>query len=103
MGSYSIFTAAVAEAIGTAVLVWGILGAFDARNLGVGANLGPLLVAFAVLAVGVSLGGPSGYMINPTRDLGPRVFAALIGTRGMFDGPWWIVGPIVGQELKKAA
>lgn len=96
VGSYSIFTAAFAEAIGTAVLVWGILGAFDARNMGVGANLGPLFVGFAVLAVGISLGGPSGYMINPTRDLGPRLFAALIGTKGMFDGPWWILGPIVG-------
>lgn len=78
------------------MLVWGILGAFDARNMGVGANLGPLFVGFAVLAVGISLGGPSGYMINPTRDLGPRLFAALIGTRGMFDGPWWILCPIVG-------
>ncbi len=96
VGSYSILTATIAEGVGTAVLLWGILAAFDAKNLGVGANLGPLFVGFAVLAVGISLGGPSGYMINPARDFGPRVFATLIGTKGMFDGIWWLVGPIIG-------
>ncbi len=96
VGSYSILTATIAEAAGTAVLLWGILAAFDAKNLGVGANLGPLFVGFAVLAVGLSLGGPSGYMINPARDFGPRVLGMLIGTKGMFDGIWWLVGPIIG-------
>jgi glycerol uptake facilitator protein len=95
-GSYSILTAAIAEVFGTAVLLWGILGAFDAKNIGVGSNLGPLFVGFAVLAVGLSLGGPSGYMINPARDLGPRIFGTLIGTQGTFDGMWWLFGPIVG-------
>lgn len=96
VGSYSILNATFAEAVGTAVLLWGILAAFDAKNLGVGANLGPLFVGFAVLAVGISLGGPSGYMINPARDLGPRIFGALSGTEALFDGSWWIVGPIIG-------
>jgi glycerol uptake facilitator protein len=59
-GSYSILTATIAEIIGTAVLLWGILGAFDSKNLGVGANLGPLFVGFAVLAVCVYQGGASG-------------------------------------------
>jgi glycerol uptake facilitator protein len=103
VGSYSIGTATFAEAMGTAVLIWGILGAFDSKNLGVGANLGPLFVGFAVLAVGISLGGPSGYMINPARDLGPRIFALLIGTKSMFDGPWWIIGPIIGPCLGAVA
>jgi glycerol uptake facilitator protein len=96
VGSYSILTASISEAVGTAVLLWGILAAFDSRNMGVGSNLGPLFVGFTVLAIGLSLGGPSGFMINPARDLGPRIFACLIGTQGMFDGIWWVVGPIVG-------
>src|SRR5205085_1607807 len=96
MGSYSILTATIAEVIGTAVLLWGILGAFDSKNLGVGANLGPLFVGFAVLAVGVSLGGASGYAINPARDLAPRIFAALIGSKEVFDGTYWFIAPIIG-------
>ena len=99
IGSYSILTATFAEAIGTAVLMWGILSAFDMKNMGVGANLGPIVVGLAVLAVGTSLGGPSGYMINPARDLGPRLFAVLIGTQGMFDSIYWLVGPIIGPFI----
>ena len=99
IGSYSLMTATIAEAFGTAVLLWGILGAFDNKNLGVGANLGPLFVGFAVLAVGASLGGASGYAINPARDLAPRIFAALIGCKGAFDGIYWCVAPIVGPFL----
>jgi glycerol uptake facilitator protein len=81
------------------VLLWGILGAFDSKNLGVGANLGPLFVGFAVLAVGVSLGGASGYAINPARDLAPRIFAALIGSKGVFDGTYWFIAPIIGPFI----
>jgi len=98
-GSYSILTATLAEVAGTAVLLWGVLAAFDSKNMAVGANLGPLFVGFAVLAVGLSLGGPSGFMINPARDFAPRTFATLIGTKGMFDGPWWIIGPIIGPFI----
>jgi glycerol uptake facilitator protein len=98
-GSYSLVTAAIAEIIGTAVLLWGILGAFDNKNLGVGANLGPLLVGFTVLAVGASLGGPSGYAINPARDLAPRLFAALIGSQGVFDGIYWLIAPVIGPLI----
>ena len=87
MGSYSILTATDRRGNGTAVLLWGILGAFDSKNLGVGANLGPLFVGFAVLAVGVSLGGASGYAINPACDLAPRIFAALIGSKGCSMAP----------------
>ncbi len=100
IGSYSIFTAGFAEFIGTAVLLWGILAAFDSKNFGVGSNLGVLFVGFAVLAVGTSLGGPSGYMINPARDLGPRLFGTLIGTQGLFSPDmWWVWGPWVGCLL----
>jgi glycerol uptake facilitator protein len=61
--------------------------------------MGPFLVGGTVLAVGLSLGGPSGYAINPARDLGPRLFGLVAGTQGLFaDGYWWIpvVAPIIG-------
>jgi glycerol uptake facilitator protein len=54
-----------------------------------------MIVGFAVLAVGLSLGGPSGYSINPARDLGPRLFGALAGTTGLFDGLYWLIPPVL--------
>ncbi len=98
-GSYSLGIAFVCEIFGTAVLLWGVLASGDAKNLGVGANLGPLIVAFVVLAVGLSLGGPSGYAINPARDFGPRLFGAIAGTKGLFDGVYWFLPPIVGTLI----
>jgi glycerol uptake facilitator protein len=99
IGGTSFFNAFVAEVIGTAVLLWGILASGDSKNLGLMHNMGPFLVGGTVLAVGLSLGGPSGYAINPARDLGPRLFGLVAGTQGLFaDGYWWIpvVAPIVG-------
>ncbi len=77
------------------VLLWGVLAAFDELNVGLKNNLGFLLVGFTVLAVGLSLGGPSGYAINPARDFGPRLFGALAGTQGLFIGLYWLVPPIL--------
>ncbi len=99
---YSFITALITEIIGTAVLMWGILASGDARNTGLMHNLGPFLVGGTVLAVGLSLGGPSGYAINPARDLGPRLFGLVVGTKDLFaSGYWWIpiVGPIVGGAV----
>jgi glycerol uptake facilitator protein len=98
-GGYSFVTAFITEIFGTAVLLWGILASGDAKNTGLMHNMGPFLVGGTVLAVGLSLGGPSGYAINPARDLGPRLFGLVSGTQGLFaDGYWWIpvVAPIVG-------
>lgn len=95
VGSYSLLTASFAEFFGTMVLMWGVLAVGDQRNLAVGANLAPLLVGFTVLAVGLSLGGPSGYSINPARDLGPRIFGAIVGTGGLFDGLYWLIVPVL--------
>lgn len=98
-GGYSFVTAFITEIFGTAVLLWGVLASGDSRNTGLMHNLGPMLVGFAVLAVGLSLGGPSGYAINPARDLGPRLFGLIVGTKDLFtNGYWWIpvVAPIVG-------
>jgi len=101
-GGYSFLNAFIAEVFGTAVLLWGVLASGDSKNIGLMHNMGPFLVGGTVLAVGLSLGGPSGYAINPARDLGPRIFGALVGTQDLFsNGYWWIpvVAPIVGGVI----
>lgn len=98
-GNYTYLNAIIAEIFGTAVLMWGILASGDNKNTGLMHNLGPFLVGGTVLAVGMSLGGPSGYAINPARDFGPRVFGALVGTEGLFANPYWLIpifAPILG-------
>jgi glycerol uptake facilitator protein len=99
IGSYSLLTATITEIFGTAVLLWGVLAVGDEKNVGVGANLGPLLVGLVVLAVGLCLGGPSGYAINPARDFGPRLFGLVAGTAGLFSGLYWLVAPIIGPLI----
>lgn len=95
IGSYSMLTACVAEFFGTCILLWAILASGDSRNMGLKHNLGNFLVGFAVLAVGFSLSGPSGYSINPARDFGPRLFGALAGTTNLFDGLYWLLPPVL--------
>jgi glycerol uptake facilitator protein len=95
MGSYSILTASLTELFGTAVLLWGILASGDSKNTGLMHNMGPFLVGGTVLAVGLSLGGPSGYAINPARDFGPRLFGTLVGTQGLWAGGYWLIPLIV--------
>ncbi|WP_028050533.1 MIP/aquaporin family protein [Cellulomonas sp. URHD0024] len=89
----------VTEVIATFVLVFVILS--FGRNP---AQLGPLPVAFLVVGIGASLGGPTGYAINPARDLGPRIAHALLPIRGKGSSDWsyaWVpvLGPIVGGVL----
>lgn len=98
-GSYTLLNAFLTEIIGTAVLLWGVLASGDTKNNAVGANLGGLFVALTVLGIGLSLGGPSGYAINPARDFGPRLFGALVGTKNLFDGSYWFVAPILGPLI----
>jgi len=94
-GPYSLVNAAIAEIFGTAVLLWGVLASGDSRNTGLLHNMGPFLVGGTVLAVGLSLGGPSGYAINPARDFGPRLLGTLVGTTGLFTGTYWFLVPII--------
>jgi glycerol uptake facilitator protein len=94
-GGYSMLTASFAEFFGTAVLIWGILASGDSKNIGLLHNMGPFLVGGTVLAVGLSLGGPSGYAINPARDFGPRVFGTIIGTQGLFSDAYFLVPLII--------
>jgi len=89
----------VTEVIGTFVLVY-VIVAFGSTPSG----LGPLPVALLVVGIGVSLGGPTGYAINPARDLGPRIAHAVLPIPGKGSSNWgysWvpIVGPIIGGVL----
>ena len=94
----------VTEAIGTFVLVFVILS-FGAWGDGSGlAALGPLPVAILVIVIGTSLGGPTGYAINPARDLGPRIAHFILPIKGKGSSDWsysWVpvVGPIIGGLL----
>jgi glycerol uptake facilitator protein len=90
----------VTEAIGTFVLVFVIIaaGAIKSSPLGWLSALG---VGLLVVGIGASLGGPTGYAINPARDLGPRIAHALLPIKGKGDSDWsysWVpvVGPIIG-------
>ena len=92
----------ITEVIGTFILVFAALyiAAPDA-TLG---SLKALPVALVVLGIGLSLGGPTGYAINPARDLGPRIVHALLPIPGKRDSDWGyayvpVLGPIVGGLL----
>ncbi len=87
------------EAIGTFALVFGVLH-IVAPQSSLGA-LDALPVALLVLGIGLSLGGPTGYAINPARDLGPRIVHALLPIKGKSNSNWkysWVpvVGPLIG-------
>ena len=89
----------VTEAIGTFVLIFVILVSGGTPN-----ELGPLFVALLVVGIGNSLGGPTGYAINPARDLGPRIAHAVLPIKGKGGSDWgysWVpvVGPIVGSII----
>ena len=92
----------VTEIIGTFVLVFGVLFIITpSSSLGA---LDALPVALLVLGIGLSLGGPTGYAINPARDLAPRIMHAILplGKKGNSDWAYsWIpvVGPIIGACL----
>jgi len=97
----------ITEVIGTFVLVFGILAFFD-NAATADTGLGPLIVGLLVVGIGMSLGGPTGYAINPARDLGPRIMHAILPIPGKGDSDWgyaWVpvVAPIVGGILAALA
>jgi glycerol uptake facilitator protein len=97
----------ITEIIGTFVLVFGIL-AFFATAGTTDTALGGLIVGLLVLAIGLSLGGPTGYAINPARDLGPRIMHAILPIAGKGPSDWayaWVpvLGPIIGGVLAAGA
>ncbi|MER2124055.1 MULTISPECIES: MIP/aquaporin family protein [Exiguobacterium] len=91
----------ISEIIGTFVLVFGIL-ALGLTTFGDG--LKPLIVGLLVVVIGLSLGGTTGYAINPARDLGPRIAHAILPIPNKGSSDWgysWIpvVGPIIGGAI----
>lgn len=103
------FTNLLTEILGTFVLVFAVLYFTDAVNtsdntiIGLG-SLGALPVALIVWSIGLSLGGTTGYAINPARDLGPRIIHALVPIKNKGSNGWgysWIpvVGPILGAAI----
>ncbi|MBP1241980.1 glycerol uptake facilitator protein [Frigoribacterium sp. PvP120] len=91
----------VTEIIATFAFVFVVIGF---TNGGTPAELGAIPVAFLVIAIGASLGGPTGYAINPARDLGPRIAHAFLPIKGKGSSDWsyaWVpvVGPLVGGAL----
>ena len=96
----------ITEIVGTFVLVFGVLAIFANKGMGT-EPLGALIVGLLVFAIGLSLGGPTGYAINPARDLGPRIIHALLPIPGKGPSDWgyaWIpvVGPLIGGAIAAA-
>jgi glycerol uptake facilitator protein len=107
----------VTEIIGTFILLFGVLaivGHFaeettgglgdEALTTALGESFVPLTIGLLVLVIGLSLGGPTGYAINPARDLGPRIIHAVLPIPGKGTSDWdyaWVpvVGPIVGGTI----
>lgn len=109
----------ISEIIGTAMLLFGVvaIGANVEQFATAGqvdlsavfaTGIAPLLVGFLVLVIGLSLGGPTGYAINPARDFGPRIAYAVLPIPGKGSSDWsysWIpvVGPIIGGVIGAVA
>ena len=96
----------LSEVIGTFVLVYVILAIGNAGNtpeLGMG-SLGAFPVTFLIVAIGMSLGGTTGYAINPARDLAPRFAHFILPIKGKRNSDWsyaWVpgVGPVIGGAI----
>jgi len=96
----------LSEIIATFVLVF-VVGAIFSKNVaasGPAAGIGPYLVGSLVWGIGLSLGGPTGYAINPARDLGPRLAHAILPIAGKRDSDWAyapipVLGPLAGGAL----
>ena len=101
------FSNFLSELLGTFVLVYGVFHIAGAEVGNQSASLGALdalPVALVVVAVGMSLGGTTGYAINPARDLGPRIMHAILPIRDKGSSEWsysWIpiIGPVIGAAI----
>jgi glycerol uptake facilitator protein len=93
----------VTEIIGTFMLLLGVLGITAALNQPVN-SVTPYMIGILVFSIGLSLGGPTGYAINPARDLGPRIAHFILPIPDKRDSDWgysWVpvVGPLIGGAL----
>jgi glycerol uptake facilitator protein len=102
-------TALFDQILGTALLLFLILAVVDSLNAPPQSNLAPFIIGLIVVAIGMSFGVDAGYAINPARDFGPRLFAALAGwgsvalpgTGAGYSNYFWvpIIGPLVGATI----
>src|SRR5439155_4222412 len=100
----------ISEIIGTFTLIFVIFAIFSKVGMALGApaaGVGPYLVGILVWGIGLSLGGPTGYAINPARDLGPRVAHAILPIAGKGGSDWGyatipVIGPLIGGVLAGA-
>lgn len=93
----------ITEIIATAILLLGVLGIINNHN-NLGSGLGPYAIGILIFSIGLSLGGPTGFAINPARDLGPRIMHQLLPIAGKGSSNWnyvWIpiLGPLIGGVL----
>ena len=96
----------LSEVIATFVLVF-VVGAIFSKSVstaGPAVGLGPYLVGSLVWGIGLSLGGPTGYAINPARDLGPRIAHAILPIAGKGSSDWGyapipVIGPLIGGSM----
>ncbi|MEH6452183.1 MAG: MIP/aquaporin family protein, partial [Psychromonas sp.] len=93
----------ISEAISTGVLMIGILAIFTTNN-GISSGFGPYAVGILVCAIGLCLGGNTGYAVNPARDLMPRIAHALLPIKHKGNSDWGyaivpVVGPILGSVV----
>jgi glycerol uptake facilitator protein len=103
-------TNAISEVIGTFLLIFvvGVIFFKGVSSTGFAPGFGPYLVGCLVWAIGLSLGGPTGYAINPARDLGPRIAHALLPIAGKGSSDWQysiipVAAPLVGAAIAGAA
>jgi glycerol uptake facilitator protein len=94
----------ITEIVGTFILVFGVLAITGPWNPFATVALAPLIIGLLVLAIGLSLGGPTGYAINPARDLGPRIMHAILPIPGKGGSDWsysWVpvLGPLIGGAI----
>ncbi|MBP2654440.1 MAG: major intrinsic protein [Firmicutes bacterium] len=92
------------EIIATMALIVPMFAIFSKTAGGLAPGVGPYLVGILIWGIGISLGGPTGYAINPARDLGPRIAHAILPIAGKGSSDWgyaWIpvVGPLIGGVL----
>lgn len=98
------FSNMISEIFGTLVLIIGIYAIFSRGTGGISAGMGPFLVGILVWAIGLSMGGTTGYAINPARDFSPRLAHALLPIPGKGTSDWryaWVpvVAPLIGGAL----
>ena len=92
---YRLVVVSVAELFGTLVFTWLVFAVSEAKGHPLYRYLSSIMVGLGVAAIGFSLGSPSGFAINPVRDLAPRMVGTIFWTPVLFEGLYWVMPPII--------